>query len=343
MNLVKLEYMWHKLTFRLTVLALAIGFACMVGLVIVVMILHGLVGSTAVPRTTPWAPIFLAMLRFTAVVGIPLIISWFGSRLVIEPLRKFTAAIQNLQASNYKAQLKPTGIDELDQVFNSFNELTRRLQAEEDLRKDLISDTSHEFNTPLTALVGHLTAMQEGKVAIDKERIDVLKGQADRLVGLMSGLDAYTRARIPDSEPTEVILLQELCQEIIKSNELELARKHIRVELAVTRDVSVNAHRHAVRQILENVIQNALRYSHASKIAIIANAAQITITDNGIGVPAESLPHLFERFYRVEKSRSRDTGGMGLGLSIVKELVERQGWRITAEDAHPGLRFTITF
>jgi signal transduction histidine kinase len=98
-----------------------------------------------------------------------------------------------------------------------------------------------------------------------------------------------------------------------------------------------------LQQILANLMQNALRYSYATEITIHATTHTLTFRDNGKGVPTESLPYLFERFYRVDKSRSRETGGLGLGLAIVRELAEGQGWNVTVENARPGLVFNLHF
>ncbi len=99
--------------------------------------------------------------------------------------------------------------------------------------------------------------------------------------------------------------------------------------------------RDALQTILSNLTQNALRYSEATEVTITATADKIVFSDNGKGVPPKSLPYLFERFYRVDKSRSRETGGLGLGLAIVKEIAEQQGWQIRAEPGHPGLVFSL--
>lgn len=328
----------HRLAVRIAVLAFTTGFMSLLGIIV----LFAFVRPTH-PNGSWWAHGARDALFFLIFVGIPIFIVWLASRLVTRPLRKFDAAIQSLQASNYKVAMQPADITELDRVFASFNELIRRLRVEEELRKDLISDTSHEFNTPLTALAGQLAAIQEGKLPADDEHIRVLKGQVERLIELVSQLDAYTRARAPVISKTEAISLKNICQDVLKSNELAFKDKHIAVELTVADGLVITAQRKATYQILENLVQNAVRYSQATTLTIHASLHGISVTDNGIGVPDDSLPYLFERFYRVDKSRSRETGGLGLGLSIVKELVAQQGWSIVAQDAKPGLRFAITF
>jgi len=332
--------LWRSLSVRLAVLVVTTFATSVIGLIVASLLFHRVLA----PPTTPyWAHAVRNVLTLIVFVGMPACIIWLASRLVTRPLKNFDNAIQKLQANNYKVKLQSANITEFDRVFASFNELIRRLGVEEELRKDLISDTSHEFNTPLTALIGQLAAIEEGKVTFDKDRARLLRGQAERLAELVGQLDAYTRARTPNSEAKETFALKDICEEIVRSNELALKDKRIDVTLNIAGNVTVTAHRKAVQQIVENLVQNALRYSNARILTINGNAHKLIIEDNGIGVPTESLPHLFERFYRVDKSRNRETGGLGLGLSIVKELVLQQGWGITAKSAQPGLALIITF
>jgi signal transduction histidine kinase len=233
------------------------------------------------------------------------------------------------------------GICEFDEVFTKFNNLIHRLRHEETLRKDLVSDTSHELNTPLTTMIGQLTAMQEGKYPLTVERVAILKDQAERLAELVRQLGAYTKARMPVTSEPEDIHLRQFCEELMKHFSLELKQKGIIPKLYVAEDYIIHAERGALQQIITNLMQNTLRYSQATEVTIEATAHKILFSDNGKGVPSESLPYLFERFYRVDKSRSRATGGLGLGLAIVRELAESQGRAITAVAGHPGLTFVL--
>jgi signal transduction histidine kinase len=233
------------------------------------------------------------------------------------------------------------GIREFDEVFLKFNNLINRLQHEEKLRKDLVSDTSHELNTPLTTMIGQLTAMQDGKYALTQERVALLKGQAERLAEMVQQLDAYTKARMPDSGESEDIYLRQFCTEFIRHFSFELKQKGITAKLHIAEDYIIHANPRALQQILTNFMQNTLRYSQATEVTIEASAHKLLFSDNGKGVPSESLPSLFERFYRVDTSRSRETGGLGLGLAIVRELAESRGWEITAVADRPGLTFIL--
>src|SRR5258708_17618457 len=142
----------------------------------------------------------------------PVVLGLLASRFVRRPLNQFKDAIASLEQNNYKVQLQSMGIREFDEVFMRFNNLINRLRHEEKLRKDLVSDTSHELNTPLTTMIGQLTAMQEGKYPLTEERVATLKDQAERLAELVQQLDAYTKARVPDTGEPEDIHLRQICE-----------------------------------------------------------------------------------------------------------------------------------
>jgi two-component system sensor histidine kinase BaeS len=269
------------------------------------------------------------------------LVGWLTTHLVTKPLKKFNGAIKSLKENNYKVQLENSGIYEFDPVFKNFNELSKRLNYEEELRKNLISDTSHEFNTPLTAIKGQLTAMQDGKLSITKARLATIQQQTDRLIELVTQLSAYTKARVPNSDAAQTVNLKNTCK--LAVSEALTGSKGVKAEIKIPDTLELVVNPTAFKQIVSNLIQNTLSYSGATKLTIHANSTSITYTDNGKGVPEESLPHLFERFYRVDGSRNRSTGGLGLGLAIVKELVEQQNWNIRAETAYPGLSFVIKY
>lgn len=276
------------------------------------------------------------------IISTPLVVGLLAARYVTRPLRNFVAAIQAVQQTNYQTRLVPSGVREFDQVFAAFNALTQRLAAEEELRKNLISDTSHELNTPLAAMQAQLTAMQDGVLPVTGARIVELSRQAERLIELVAQLDAYTEARLPQrsAQPTMIPLL-ELCRQLETALAPALAEQRMRLDIAVPPDCLILADCAALERLLLNLIQNALRYSHGSVISIAADERQLSVRDDGQGVADEHLPFLFERFYRVDASRSRTTGG--LGLAIVRALAERQGWLVHAEHARPGLRIVCRF
>ena len=325
--------LYSRLSTRITVLIFTSGLVT----IFIALAFNEITRDTLSP---PW----IRQLQIALIVlGVPVVLGLLAARLVRWPLRQFNDAIASLEKSDDKVHLQPTGIREFDEVFVKFNNLTRRLQHEETLRKDLVSDTSHELNTPLTIMIGQLTAIQEGKYSMTEERLGILKEQAERLAELVRQLEAYTKARMPDTGKFEDIYLLQFCNELVTHFGLELKQKGIKAKLEIPENYMIHANRDALQRILTNLIQNTLRYSEATELAITATAHELTFSDNGRGVPSESIPHLFERFYRVDKSRNQATGGLGLGLSIIKEVVEQQGWHIHVKSADPGLAFTLTF
>src|SRR5258708_10818623 len=261
-----------------------------------------------IPGTRINAAVVLAVYVLIA-LGTSIVLGLLAARFVRRPLRQFKEAIASLEQSNYKVQLQSMGIREFDEVFMRFNNLINRLRHEEKLRKDLVSDTSHELNTPLTTMIGQLTAMQEGKYPLTEEQVATLKDQAERLAELVQQLDAYTKARVPDTGEPEDIHLRQICEELINHFNLVLKQKGITAKLHIAEDSIIHGNCGALQQILTNLMQNTLRYSQATEVTIEPTAHKLSFSHNGKAVPAKSLPYLFERFYRVDKSRIRTTGG----------------------------------
>ncbi|MBN9387567.1 MAG: HAMP domain-containing histidine kinase [Chloroflexi bacterium] len=329
--------LYNRLSTRITVLILASGPITL----ILIPVSNELIRRALLNAFTTKGSFAALAIYVLIALGIPLVLGLLAARYIRRPLRQFNRTIASLEQSNYKVQLPSTGIREFDEIFMRFNNLINRLQHEEKLRKDLVSDTSHELNTPLTSMIGQLTAIQEGKLPLTEERVAILKEQAERLADMVQQLNAYTKARMPDTSEPEDIPLRKFCEEFINHFSLELNQKGITTKLHIAEDYIIHASRGALQRIFTNLMQNTLRYSQATGVTIEATAHNLMFSDNGKGVPPKSLPYLFERFYRVDKSRSRATAGLGLGLAIVRELAESQGWTITAIAGQPGLTFVL--
>jgi two-component system sensor histidine kinase BaeS len=326
--------LFSRLSMRIAALILASGPVAILILLIFQAATHDL---TPVPWWLRLSEVLIIIL------GGPLALGLLATRFVRRPLAQFKQALTELEQSNYTVQLPGTDIREFDEVFSRLNELIKRLQREEKLRKELVSDASHELNTPLTVMIGQLNAMQDGKLSMTSERVVTLREEVERLAVLVEQLDAYTKARIPDIGKNAQVRVRECCERVVKQFKSALDEKNVHVKLDIDGELTVTSGRGVMQQILTNLIQNTLRYADATEVTITATSEQLVFADNGKGVPPEALPYLFERFYRVEKSRNRETGGLGLGLAIVRELAEKQGWAIKAESVGSGLSFTIRF
>lgn len=335
LRLVLHKQIQKKLAYRITAMIFAVSIIMILSVVLIARIFFG---AGFPPDSTSPPPPGSFVIFFSA----PFLIGAFASWFVNRPLKQFTTALRLLEEKHY-TKLPLSGIQEFDEAFTDLNRLTTRLQREEELRKDLISDTSHELNTPLAAILGQLVAMQDGTLPITKERISSTREQTERLINLVQQLDTYTKARVPHTRQKKLIELRSECQIAFMSLRELIKRHDVQIELKIDEDLRTKADPEALQQILVNLIQNTLRHANATKITIAANKNGLTYYDNGKGVSADHLQHLFERFYRVETSRNRKTGGLGLGLAIVAELADQQGWQIHAEATHPGLAIVVQF
>jgi signal transduction histidine kinase len=278
--------------------------------------------------------IFLALL---GALGIGIL----SSKIVTNQFQHLANGMRNLRKSNYKVALEPTGTDEFDSLTEEFNSLVAELQKMDELRKDLISDTSHELKTPLTSILGQLQGIQDGVLVADSDRVASLIDQANRLSDLIERLQSYSRLRGNALKlKLEPVGIHDLVAKVSKDYKDKLATAKIKFTNKVKKDFKLKADRSLLEQIFNNLVENAYRYSKAKEIVVSNTDTEIIFTDNGVGIPAEHLPYIFERFYRVEKSRNRETGGLGLGLAIVKEIVEAHGWKIRVESTK-GTKFVI--
>ncbi|MBN1915448.1 HAMP domain-containing histidine kinase [Candidatus Dojkabacteria bacterium] len=270
-------------------------------------------------------------------------IGFLAARIITEPLGQLEKGVKKLQENDYKFKLGKTGTHEFDKVIDEFNHLTTELERVETLRKDLISDTTHELKTPVTSLIGQLEGIKDGVLKPDKKRLQVLIDQVNRLDDLVERMQEYSRLRSKTAKLKIVsFLLKPFLRELIKPYSREL--KGIKIILEINPDYFLKADKSLFERVIINLLENSLKYSRGNIITIKANENTITFEDNGIGIPANNMPYIFERFYRVEKSRNRKTGGLGLGLAIVKEIIEAHGWKIEAHNGKKsGLCYTIKF
>jgi signal transduction histidine kinase len=266
------------------------------------------------------------------------------ARRLARPLRGIGAAARQVAAGDYGARVPRSGPDEVASLADSFNQMATSLEEGERLRRDLIANTAHELRTPLTNLTGYLEGLRDGVVAPEPETYHSLLEETERLSRLASSLDDLAvgdRAGRP-AHPTEVDLAAQLAAaaEIARPG---LEAKGIDVVRSWPSVLRASADPDQLAQVLGNLLQNAARYTQPGGRVTIsateqASTVEVSVVNSG-NIPAADLPHLFERFYRVEKSRDRALGGAGIGLAIVKQLVEGWGGRVGAESGAGTTRF----
>jgi signal transduction histidine kinase len=287
--------------------------------------------------------IFLIAVLIAVAISIGLAVI-LAARLAM-PLRRMSRAAERIAAGDYEARVPGGGPVELDSLAGSFNRMALSLADQERERRDFIVNAAHELRTPLTNLQGYLEALRDGVIAPTPEQFGSLYEEAQRLVRLSHSLDALS-----DSEPGDRLAA---CQDIdlpqAVRSAFEVARpafeaKAIEVDMRIPEGLVARAEPDGLAQVLANLLQNASRYTPRGGRATIdvegnRNRVLISITNTGDGIPAADLPRVFDRFYRVEKSRDAARGGAGIGLAIVKQLVEAFGGRVGADSNGHMTRF----
>ena len=259
-----------------------------------------------------------------------------GRRLA-RPLEAVGRAARQVADGDYAARVPRDGPEEIVSLADSFNQMASSLQRQESMRRDFIANAAHELRTPLTNLQGYLEALRDGVIVADRATYESLWDEAERLVRLSRSLDALAEGDAAGGPP--VVQKLDLVAAIRSALELAqptLERAHLTVATDLPDRLPARANPDHLAQVLANLLSNAARYTPAGgTVAVRAERRPadllVSIANSGEGIPADELDRVFERFYRVEKSRDRARGGAGIGLAIVKQLVEAGGGQVGAE------------
>jgi two-component system, OmpR family, sensor histidine kinase BaeS len=266
-------------------------------------------------------------------------------RMLARPLAEIGAAARRIADGDYAARVPREGPEELASLADSFNQMATSLEQQEQMRRDFIANAAHELRTPLTNLQGYLEALRDGVITADRATYESLHEEADRLVRLSRSLDALAEGDA-DGEPPALVEV-DLVAAVRAALDLaapSIERAGLRLETDVPPSLPARADPDRLAQVLANLLSNAVRYTpRGGLISVRAERRPgdvlVSVANTGDGIPAEDLDRVFERFYRVEKSRDRARGGAGIGLAIVKQLVESIGGRVGAESRDGQTRF----
>ncbi len=300
------------------------------------MVEHGETVASARQMFNDTVTLFLLGAVALAVVGSITFASLLARRLSL-PLARLASAARGIAAGDLRVRVARDGPEEIASLADSFNQMAERLEEQERLRSEFIANAAHELRTPLTNLQGYLEALRDGVIPGSPETYTSLHEEVDRLVRLSRSLDALAEGALAGAPPElREVDLRACIETAVEFALPALERRSIHLSLALPERLSARANPDHLAQVLANLLQNAARYTpDGGHVAIAAEARAndvlVSVTNTGEGIPAVDLPHVFERFYRVEKSRDRARGGAGIGLAIVKQLVERGGGRVGAE------------
>ena len=307
------------------------------------------------PAVSPEEPSFVAsvnrwlLLAALAAVALALALSLALARRILGPVEMITAAARRMEAGDPGPRVPAEGDDEIGDLARAFNSMADAVGRAESLRRALVADVAHELRTPLTNLRCQIEALEDGLLQPDAAAIRSLREETlllARLVGDLQELALAESGQLP-LHRGPVHVAEAVHSALAAMRPLAEARG-IALEAAVPSDAIVEADRERLAQVLRNLLANALTHSpDGGRIAVTASAERghvaIEVADSGAGIPAEHLPHVFDRFYRADPSRARATGGSGLGLAIVKQLVEAHGGTVAVEsEPGRGARFRLT-
>ncbi|MFZ5853743.1 MAG: sensor histidine kinase [Chloroflexota bacterium] len=266
-----------------------------------------------------------------AIVGVAVAVALSASlaRRLARPIERMARAADRVAGGDLTVRVAEEGPDELRSLAASYNAMTERLAEQEAIRREFIVNASHELRTPLTNLQGYLEALRDGVLPPEPATFDSLREEVDRLTRLAASLDVL--AGEPGDRPApRTVDLAAIVRSAAELTAPALARRSIALEVSVGEPLVVTARADDIAQVISNLLQNAVRYTPAGGRVVVEAArtddgATVRVANTGPGIPAEDLPRVWERFYRVEKSRDRGRGGAGVGLAIVRQLVEEAG------------------
>jgi signal transduction histidine kinase len=279
---------------------------------------------------------------------VALFLAWALARRMLGPVERLTKAARRLGAGDLDSRVPVSSTDEIGELSRAFNAMADDLSRQESLRRTMVSDVAHELRTPLTNLRCQIEALEDGLMAPSPETLHSLREEVLLLARLVEDLQTLSVAdagRLALERTTAQV--RDLVEGALESFRAAAAERRLTLRNEVGALPAVEVDPTRIGQVLRNLLTNALRHTPAGgTITVSASAAAghvaVSVRDNGPGIPAEHLPHVFERFYRADPSRARTTGGAGLGLAIVQGIVQAHGGTVAAaSEGGAVFRFTL--
>ena len=255
---------------------------------------------------------------------------------IIDPLKSLSEAARSFARGRFKTRVPVVGNDEVAEVAKAFNNMASVLEKNEEMRNSFIGSVSHDLRTPMTIILGYVDGIRDGTIPEEKHAyyLDIISSEVKRLSRLVNSLLQITRMQSGEQKYTLTDFnVSEKARQVLISLEKRIDEKRLDVEFNCEEDLTVRADTDAVHQVLYNLMENAVKFVNAGgelKVNITrgGDKAEIEVINSGDGIPPEELPHVFERFYKSDRSRGLDKTGTGLGLYIAKTNVENMGGSI---------------
>lgn len=274
------------------------------------------------------------------------LLCWLIALTIVRPVRQLAGAVDRFGGGDLATRVPEPRGDEVGDLGRAFNRMAERIETLMTAERRLLQDISHELRSPLARL--HL-AIELARSAPDREHaVGRIQKEADRLTTLVETLIEMTRAEgDPATRKSQPVALATLVDDVVQSCELEAQARRCCIVVSGDQAGTVVGDPELLRRAVENILRNAIRYApEGTEIAVRVDArnasTEISVRDGGPGVPDEALPRLAQPFFRADDSRDSATGGVGLGLAIAQRAIHLHHGTLSAENAHPGLRVTLT-
>lgn len=277
--------------------------------------------------------------------------TWLMAGHVLKPLKELSSAIEEIGGNDLSNRVEIQGRqDEIGRLARSFNHMMDKVSASFERQKRFSASAAHELKTPLATILVNLEVLElDGKTSPDRMEkvLTIVKANTERMIRLVEDLMRLTSDK--DHEMEEKVELSEVFAITLYELSPLIRKKDLTVSIENTPDISLTGSRVMLYRVMSNLLENAAKYNREHGSISIAtgrddNGVTVKIEDTGIGIPEEALPHIFEPFYRVDQSRSRAVGGAGLGLPLVKDIVEKHGGEVTVKSAAgEGTTFILRF
>lgn len=289
---------------------------------------------------------------FLVIAVAALVLALFLSQLLTKPITALSRTMRRMGKGDLSVRVPVRGSGELRELAENYNTMAAQLERLDKTRNQFVSNASHELKTPLATMKIMLETMMyqpDMPPELREEFMQDMNHEIDRLTGIITDLLVLTRMDNKDEMTREPVNMSELTEETVRLLLPAAEKKNQALKAEVQPDLTLVGDRIKLNQILYNLMDNAIKYTpEGGEIRISLKAEDDSliwvVRDNGIGIPADDQEHIFERFYRVDKARSRETGGTGLGLSIVRQMVKMHGGTISVHsEPENGSEFVVAF
>ncbi|MGI1658732.1 MAG: sensor histidine kinase [Desulfitobacterium sp.] len=276
------------------------------------------------------------------------LLSYWTSRRLTTPLQTLTHAVQRVGEGHLDEQVSVTTRDEVGQLATAFNRMADNLKKQEHLRKQFTADIAHELRTPLTSIRSYIEAFQDGVLPADNENLTIINEEIERLVELSSDLKDLNVAEMGALQPNFThVDISELIDKTVNKLSPLIQEKGLALQWHKPDSLLIDGDEYLLTRLFYNLLHNAFKFTESPGTISIQMETQptdilVSVRDSGVGIPEKDLPLIFERFYRAEKSRSRETGGTGIGLALVKQITLLHQGTLEVKSAQgEGSQFTV--